>query len=409
MRKIYDYKTKQVTVYPVNESAGDKPFCLYVDEFAAGDAERTLIDDIFYTTEDEAASDIFNAMAKYLKEFTDIDPNEVEYLEQEDGTVKFMCDECPVEWVVGVTTMDEASQNEDVDYGLTSEDFDKAEAKWKAYRIQYDSDELLDMIWNVFATTEAKCEIIDALDGEYGVDDDDAESSDKMDDLGEGEGANEPSAENNVNEEDTAKETEDTATNESVATRFSKYRTIFESDDDDDSDSSDDTDDNTDDNADDNSDSGDDNDDSDENSDDDKKDDDNKDDDEEEEEMKAIVLTVKKEDADKCKEQLIAAGCAEEDIEIIDNEDDDEKSKIRVDVNSVMELKDYLKGKGIDLEKEIGGEIVSDEDDDDDNDDENKDDADGEENKDDEKGDDEEFDFNNLGDLFGAEDDTNEE
>jgi hypothetical protein len=64
-------------------------------------------------------------------------------------------------------------------------------------------------------------------------------------------------------------------------------------------------------------------------------------------------------------------------------------------------LKDYLDKKGIDLEKEIGGEIVSDdEDSDSDDSDENKEDDD--ENK--EGGDEEEFDFDNLGDIFGAED-----
>jgi DNA-directed RNA polymerase beta' subunit len=73
-------------------------------------------------------------------------------------------------------------------------------------------------------------------------------------------------------------------------------------------------------------------------------------------------------------------------------------NKFRVGMGAEA-IKELL--EGIDLEKEIGGEIVSDdEDSDSDDSDENKEDDD--ENK--EGGDEEEFDFDNLGDIFGAED-----
>ena len=174
-------------------------------------------------------------------------------------------------------------------------------------------------------------------------------------------------------------------TNESVAERFARLRRMFESEDSDDA-----------------SDDKSDDDDSDDNSDDDDASDDKSDDDEnEDEEMQAVIITVKKGDEDKCKDELIDAGIAEEDIEILDADEDAENVDIRIDVNSVIELKDYLSKKGIDLEEEIGGEIVSD---DDETDDENED---GSEEEDENKeGDDEEdFDFDNLGDIFGADED----
>ena len=163
--------------------------------------------------------------------------------------------------------------------------------------------------------------------------------------------------------------------NESVAERFARLRKMFESDDDSDDDSNDEAE-NDNDGSDDTSD---------ENSEEDK-----------DEEMKAVIITVKKGDEDKCKDELIDAGISEDDIEILEADEDADNIDIRIDVNAVMELKDYLSKKGIDLEEEIGGEIVSDEDSEDDNeenDDENK-----------EGDDEEEFDFDNLGDIFGAED-----
>lgn len=171
---------------------------------------------------------------------------------------------------------------------------------------------------------------------------------------------------------------------ESVATRFSKYRKMFESDvvikDDgkythiNEKDETDDEDDN-------------------------KKDGDEqkrntKDSDDDEEEMKAIILTVKKGDEDACKDELIDAGISEEDITILDADEDDDNVDIRVEPSAAFELKDYLAGKGIDLEEKIGGEIV---DDDEDDDDEKK------EGDDDDELDD--FDFDNLGDIFGADED----
>jgi hypothetical protein len=63
-----------------------------------------------------------------------------------------------------------------------------------------------------------------------------------------------------------------------------------------------------------------------------------------------------------------------------------------------MELKDYLAKKGIDLEEEIGGEIVGDDEESEDSEDKEND----EENAEGEG--DEDFDFDNLGDIFGAED-----
>ena len=113
--------------------------------------------------------------------------------------------------------------------------------------------------------------------------------------------------------------------------------------------------------------------------------------------MTAVLLTVNKDDADKCKDEMIDAGIAEDDIEILDAEDDEDTVKIKVDVNSVHELKDYLSGKGIDLEEKIGGEIIDDEEGE-----EKEDDAaaeDGEEKKD---GDEEDsFADMDFGDIFG--------
>ena len=177
-----------------------------------------------------------------------------------------------------------------------------------------------------------------------------------------------------IDDDDIDDDDEIYGTSESVAERFAKLRRMFESEDDDSDDSDDDTDD-----------------DSDNKSDDDDSDD--SDDKDQDEEMKAVIITVKKGDEDKCKDELIDAGVDEDDIEILDSDDDDDNVDIRIDVNSVMELKDYLEKKGIDLEEEIGGEIVSDDDEDDSDDDENKD------------GDKEEdFDFDDLGDIFGADD-----
>ena len=203
------------------------------------------------------------------------------------------------------------------------------------------------------------------------------------------------------------------AYNESVSSKFSKYRNLYESavskmnesdslneKDDKEDDSSDDDlsdlfsdDDTNDDSSDDNKDS----------SDDDSKSDDEQSDDSEDVPMTAVVLTVKKDDVDKCKDEMVSAGIPDEDIEILDGEDDDENAKIKVDANSVKELKDYLQGKGIDLEEKIGGEIIDDEEGDEDSSDEDKD-KDGND-KDKEDGDDTPSDDFDMSDLFGDDDD----
>ena len=120
--------------------------------------------------------------------------------------------------------------------------------------------------------------------------------------------------------------------------------------------------------------------------------------------MTAVLLTVNKEDADKCKDEMIDAGIAEDDIEILDAEDGEDTVKIKIDVNSVHELKDYLSGKGIDLEEKIGGEIIDDEEGEKkDKDDKSKDDK---EKKD---GDEEDsFDDIDFGDIFGDDEESEE-
>ena len=118
--------------------------------------------------------------------------------------------------------------------------------------------------------------------------------------------------------------------------------------------------------------------------------------------MTAVLLTVNKDDADKCRDEMIDAGIAEDDIEILDAEDDEDTDtvKIKVDVNSVHELKDYLSGKGIDLEEKIGGEIIDDEEGKEKEDDSAT--EDGEKKKDDDEED--PFSDMDLGDIFGDDD-----
>ena len=120
--------------------------------------------------------------------------------------------------------------------------------------------------------------------------------------------------------------------------------------------------------------------------------------------MTAVLLTVNKEDADKCKDEMIDAGIAEDDIEILDAEEGEDTVKIKIDVNSVHELKDYLSGKGIDLEEKIGGEIIEDE--------EGEEKDKGDESKDDKEkkdGDEEDsFDDIDFGDIFGDDEESEE-
>lgn len=156
--------------------------------------------------------------------------------------------------------------------------------------------------------------------------------------------------------------------NESVTSYFSRLRKEFkdslnESEDEDKSDSSDDGDDN-----DDSKKSEDSSDNKEEKKEDNGgKDNDNSDEDEEEIDIPAIVITVKKEAADKSKKDMIDSGVEEDDIEIMEPEDENEEDvEIKVDTNSIIALRDYLATKGIDLEDKLGIEIQSDEDDDED-------------------------------------------
>ena len=176
---------------------------------------------------------------------------------------------------------------------------------------------------------------------------------------------------------------------ETVASRFARYRKMYESDEEDE-DEEDDKDDDSDafsfDELDDDTDS---------------KDSKKKDDSDEEEEdipMTAVVLTVAKDDAEKCKDEMVDAGIEEDDIEILDSEDDDETTEIKVDANSVMALKDYLEAKGIDLEEKIGGEIVDDSEESKDEDSESDDEPD--------LGD---FDEDDIDDLFADDDEDSDD
>lgn len=190
-------------------------------------------------------------------------------------------------------------------------------------------------------------------------------------------------------------ESKTTNVKESVAERFAAYRHLYESKEDDTSDDDSDpfnfddldlggdTDDKTGDKSDDNSD--------------DKSDD--KKDSEEDVPMTAVVLTVKSGDGEKLKDELIDAGISEDDIDVIEGEDD-EDDKVKVDADSIMDLKTFLKdSKGIDLEEKLGGEIIDDEDDD------KKDDS---KDSDDTKNGDDDLDFgdDDLDALFGADDDS---
>lgn len=185
----------------------------------------------------------------------------------------------------------------------------------------------------------------------------------------------------------TADDTDDNVAYESVSDKFAKYRKLYEAEDSDD-DSSDEAGDgegteNSDEEDKDKSKDGDDN---------------SEDEDTEDVPMTAIVLTVKKDDVDKCKEELVDAGIPEDAITEVDTEEDDENGKLKVDADYALELKDYLKGKGIDLEEKIGGEII------DDSTEDSDDGGDKEKKKDDEEGSEEGGDFDaEFGDLFGEE------
>lgn len=116
--------------------------------------------------------------------------------------------------------------------------------------------------------------------------------------------------------------------------------------------------------------------------------------------MTAVIISVKKGDEDKCKSEMIDAGISEDDIEILEADEDSNDVELKIDVNSIHELKSYLEGKGIDLEEKIGGEIVDD-------DEENKE---GDEEGDEEnKEGDENLDDIDFGDLFSDDEEKEEE
>ncbi len=123
---------------------------------------------------------------------------------------------------------------------------------------------------------------------------------------------------------------------------------------------------------------------------------------EEEIDIPAVVLTVKKDAVDKCKQDMIDAGVEEDDIEVLEPEDDDEEEvEIKIDTNSIMALKDYLDSKGIDLEDKLGVTIEGDDEDEE----ENKEDKKDKDSDEDDEDDDDSFDeldddfFANLGNI----------
>lgn len=151
-----------------------------------------------------------------------------------------------------------------------------------------------------------------------------------------------------------------------------------------------------------------------EGSDDTKKDGEGGDSDEETEEidLPAVVITIKKDALDKCKEDMIAAGVEESDIEELESDDEDsDEVDLKVDTNSILALKDYLKDKGIDLEEKLGIEIQEEPDEDDeegkkDGDDDKKDgEGEGDGDGDDLDGLNDDF-FASLGDIGGDEGDN---
>ena len=196
------------------------------------------------------------------------------------------------------------------------------------------------------------------------------------------------------------------SSNESVASRFAKYRAMFESDDEDSSEGDDKGDEGSEGEG-SSEDGGEGDDKGDEGSEgegDDKGDD--------EAEMTAIVLTVAHGDGEKLKKEMLEAkddndeeyGFDEDNIEVIEGEDD-EDDKVKIDASEAFNLKKFLADKkDIDLEDEIGGEIVDDSEDDEGEGDDKGDEGDGEgsEGEGEGEGSEDNFDFNDLGDLFGA-------
>lgn len=163
---------------------------------------------------------------------------------------------------------------------------------------------------------------------------------------------------------------------ESVSSRFAKYARLYEDlNEDDDTDDTDDAEDSNKDN------------------------DNDSDDDVEDVDVSAVVVTVNKDDVDKCKDELIDAGVSEDDIEVLDDDNEDsDNTDIKIDVNSIVEVKDWIENKkGEGAFKDLTGiEIVDSEDDSDDDSDSDNDEEHGDKSDSDELSDDD-FDF---GDIF---------
>lgn len=208
------------------------------------------------------------------------------------------------------------------------------------------------------------------------------------------------------------KETEENSeacseSNESVASKFSKYRKMFEASEEDSSDEDKKSEDGSEEGSEEGGDSASDETSSEEGEDKDKEGD--KESDDEEAEMTAIVLTVAKGDGEKLKKEMLDSedyDFDEDNIEVIEADEDSDEDKVKVDASEAFELKKFLKDKkDIDLEEEIGGEIVDDSEEGDEGagDDQDTDipsDEDGEAAGSGEGED--EFNFDDLGDIFGA-------
>jgi uncharacterized protein YpmB len=132
---------------------------------------------------------------------------------------------------------------------------------------------------------------------------------------------------------------------ESVSSRFAKYARLYEDlNEDDDTDDTEDSD---------------------------KDNDNDSDDDVEDVDVSAVVVTVNKDDVDKCKDELIAAGVSEDDIEVLDDDNEDsDNTDIKIDVNSIVEVKDWIENKkGEGAFKDLTGIEIVDSDDDSDSED----------------------------------------
>ena len=424
MKKIYDYKTKTVKVYPVNESAGTG-YCLYIEDYDGNDVAQIIdLDDKLYATEDEAAENTYEAFKDYLTEFEpDVNLDGVVYDDEIEDGVEFTTEDGNRKWVVKikncenieepeVEVVDEAADDGrflDIDeiekllHKAIDNDFLLYFSNGKKFACSaiHEKGEILDDICNGHPTLlpNGRIGLENEEYGKYEMENlimDVDDISDTNDDL-----------DAEVEEATYEAIDMDESKNESVTVRFSRFSSLFEGMDEISEKKEEETEETEEKSTEEEEVKTDDEEEKKEDDEEEKKDDEDKKDDDEEEvaEMEAVVLTVKKEDAEKCKEKLIEAGVAEEDIDIIEGEEDDEDSKVRVDVNSVMELKDYLSGRGINLEKEIGGKIVSD----DEEEEEVKTDDEEEKKDDEEKGDEEEiddFNFDELGDIFGAEEEA---